>query len=134
RPFRVERVMPDMPVHEEALFKAACQIGSAQGRAEFVRQACGDDSALVTRVSLLLRAYENHPGFLESPPQAVFPTIDWPAEEPPTKGPGTLIGPYKLIEQIGEGGFGVVYMAEQTQPVRRKVALKILKPGMDTRQ
>src|SRR5437762_11640519 len=48
--------------------------------------------------------------------------------------PGTMIGPYKLLEQIGEGGFGVVYMAEQTEPVRRKVALKIVKPGMDTRQ
>ena len=48
--------------------------------------------------------------------------------------PGTIIGPYKLLEQIGEGGFGVVFMAEQTQPVRRKVALKVLKPGMDTRQ
>src|SRR5262249_10773054 len=48
--------------------------------------------------------------------------------------PGTVIGPYKLLEQIGEGGFGVVFMAEQTEPVRRKVALKVLKPGMDTRQ
>ena len=53
---------------------------------------------------------------------------------PPRRGPGTVIGPYKLLEQIGEGGMGVVYMAEQTQPVRRKVALKIIKPGMDTRQ
>ena len=50
-----------------------------------------------------------------------------------TEQPGTVIGPYKLLEQIGEGGFGVVFMAEQTQPVRRKVALKVLKPGMDTR-
>ena len=50
------------------------------------------------------------------------------------EGPGTVIGPYKLLEQIGEGGMGVVYMAEQTKPVRRKVALKIIKPGMDTRQ
>src|SRR4029077_8069155 len=52
----------------------------------------------------------------------------------PIEGPGTVIGPYKLLEQIGEGGFGVVFMAEQTQPMRRKVALKVLKPGMDTRQ
>jgi tetratricopeptide (TPR) repeat protein len=51
-----------------------------------------------------------------------------------TEGPGTVIGPYKLLEQIGEGGMGVVYMAEQTKPVRRKVALKIIKPGMDTKQ
>ena len=50
------------------------------------------------------------------------------------EGPGTVIGPYKLLEQIGEGGMGVVFMAEQQQPVRRKVALKVIKPGMDTRQ
>ena len=56
------------------------------------------------------------------------------AESPPAEHPGTLIGPYKLLEQIGEGGMGVVYMAEQQTPVRRRVALKIIKPGMDTRQ
>src|SRR5262249_20837497 len=55
-------------------------------------------------------------------------------DQPTTESPGTVIGSYKLLEQIGEGGFGVVFMAEQTQPVRRKVALKVLKPGMDTRQ
>src|SRR5216117_1513728 len=55
-------------------------------------------------------------------------------DEPAGERPGTVIGQYKLLEQIGEGGFGVVFMAEQTQPVRRKVALKVLKPGMDTRQ
>src|SRR5579864_6732302 len=60
-----------------------------------------------------------------------MPTID---EAHLPERPGTIIGPYKLLEQIGEGGFGVVFMAEQTEPVRRKVALKILKPGMDTRQ
>src|SRR5262249_38712623 len=61
---------------------------------------------------------------------ATAATIDEPIRE----GPDTVIGSYKLLEQIGEGGFGVVYMAEQTEPVRRKVALKVLKPGMDTRQ
>ena len=58
------------------------------------------------------------------------PTID----QPPTERPGATIGPYKLRELIGEGGMGVVYVAEQTQPVRRKVALKVIKPGMDTKQ
>src|SRR5262249_44675839 len=53
---------------------------------------------------------------------------------PLSEGPGTLVGPYKLLQQIGEGGFGVVFMAEQTQPVRRMVALKVIKPGMDTAQ
>ena len=51
-----------------------------------------------------------------------------------SEGPGTVIGPYKLLQQIGEGGMGVVFMAEQTEPVQRNVALKIIKPGMDTRQ
>src|SRR5262249_41265982 len=64
---------------------------------------------------------------------AAAPTITVNSR-PLAEGPGTVIGPYKLLEQIGEGGMGVVYMAEQTKPVRRKVALKIIKPGMDTRQ
>src|SRR5207247_4007665 len=68
--------------------------------------------------------------FLEAPVPALTATVD----DPVTERPGTVIGPYKLLEQIGEGGFGVVFMAEQTRPVRRKVALKVLKPGMDTRQ
>src|SRR5437667_8396 len=70
-------------------------------------------------------------GFLAERPLLLGPTVDEPLD---TEGPATVIGPYKLLEQIGEGGFGVVFMAEQTQPVRRKVALKVLKPGMDTRQ
>ena len=56
-----------------------------------------------------------------------------PSSMPSAEKPGTVIGPYKLLEQIGEGGFGVVFMAEQERPVRRRVALKIIKPGMDTR-
>jgi WD40 repeat protein/serine/threonine protein kinase len=75
---------------------------------------------------------ENHfraGSFLEAPAPVVNTT-----EDPVCERPGTVIGPYKLLEQIGEGGFGMVFMAEQMQPVRRKVALKVLKPGMDTRQ
>jgi serine/threonine protein kinase/tetratricopeptide (TPR) repeat protein len=78
----------------------------------------------------LLRANVGASGFLAAPAAA----LAGPVTEPLTERPGTVIGPYKLLEQIGEGGFGVVFLAEQTQPVRRKVALKILKPGMDTRQ
>src|SRR5207245_7577937 len=66
----------------------------------------------------------------ESAPAHLPVTVNQPISD----GPGTVIGPYKLLEQIGEGGFGVVFMAEQLQPIRRKVALKVLKPGMDTRQ
>src|SRR5262249_9795483 len=68
--------------------------------------------------------------FHEAPRAVPRATIDYPI----TEGPGTVIGPYQLLEQIGEGGFGVVFLAEQQQPVRRKVALKVLKPGMDTKQ
>src|SRR5262249_21121145 len=62
------------------------------------------------------------------------PNLVATVEEPPRERTGAAVGPYKLLEQVGEGGFGVVFMAEQTQPVRRKVALKVLKPGMDSRQ
>src|SRR5207253_11400947 len=69
--------------------------------------------------------------FLHEPSVSRVATVD---EPPVSERPGTAIGSYKLLEQIGEGGFGVVFMSEQQQPVRRKVALKVLKPGMDTRQ
>src|SRR6516225_6312295 len=96
----------------------------------YLDAACGQNQELRRRVEVLLRAHEEPNRFLDAP----IPPLIQTADELPTDGPGTVIGPYKLIEQIGEGGFGVVYMAEQTQPVRRKVALKILKHGMDTRQ
>src|SRR5262249_57232957 len=60
-------------------------------------------------------------------------TAGWEAARS-AEGPGTVIGPYKLLEAIGEGGMGTVFMAEQTLPVRRRVALKVIKPGMDTKQ
>jgi hypothetical protein len=78
---------------------------------------------------MLLKAHEQAGDFLNSP-AAASPTLDLSAAE----GPGTIIGPYKLLERIGEGGMGLVYMAEQQQPMRRLVALKIIKPGMDSRQ
>src|SRR4051795_2762284 len=116
---------------EKAIFNVARQIGSPDAREEYLRQACGTDSGLRERVQVLLHAYEEQASFLESPPPVgVAPTIDQPASE----SPGTVIGPYKLLQQIGEGGMGTVFMAEQTQPVQRKVALKVIKPGMDSRQ
>ncbi|HMC67496.1 MAG TPA: serine/threonine-protein kinase [Gemmataceae bacterium] len=113
----------------ESLFAAALQKPSAD-RAAYLDQACADDPALRQRVEALLRAQEAAGSFLESPAPAMVATVD----DPITERPGTVIGPYKLLEQIGEGGFGVVFMAEQTHPVRRKVALKVIKPGMDSRQ
>jgi eukaryotic-like serine/threonine-protein kinase len=116
---------------EKAIFNVARQIGSRDARTEYLRQACGTDSARCERVQALLNAYEEQASFLESPPPAgVNHTVDQPASE----APGTVIGPYKLIEQIGEGGMGVVYLAQQTEPVKRVVALKVIRAGMDSRQ
>src|SRR5262249_19543546 len=106
------------------------QIESTGARACYLEQVCGEDKALQARVEALLRVHDEEKCFLASPFAVPIPTTDVRTSEHL----GTMIGPYKLLEQIGEGGFGVVFMAEQTQPVRRKVALKILKPGMDTQQ
>src|SRR5262249_10816112 len=98
-------------------------------RAAYLNGACGADPALLANVRELLAAHEKDDGFLDRPPPNA--TVD---EQPVTERPGTVIGPYKLKEQIGEGGMGLVFVAEQQQPVRRKVALKIIKPGMDSKQ
>jgi hypothetical protein len=112
----------------ESIFFAALDKGSARERAAFLDEACAGDSKLRHRLERMLEAQAG--GFLQEPALG-HPTADY---EPITEGPGEIIGPYQLLEQIGEGGFGVVFMAEQARPVRRKVALKIIKPGMDTRQ
>ena len=99
-------------------------------RAAFLDEACGSKIDLRCQVEALLSEHDQLGSFLESPAVPLATTVDEPIRE----GPGTVIGPYKLLEQIGEGGFGVVFMAEPEQPIRRKVALKVLKPGMDTHQ
>src|SRR5262249_48657308 len=96
----------------------------------YLQQVCGGEAALAQRVRALLGAYEQSGSFLEAPAARLLATAD----EPPRERPGTVIGPYKLMEQIGEGGMGLVFAAEQHHPVRRKVALKLIKPGMDTRE
>jgi serine/threonine protein kinase len=115
----------------EAIFLAALECATAPERLAFVENACAGAPELLGRARKLLRCHEESRGPLDQPPPGVVGALDLPEV---SDGPGTVIGPYKLLEQIGEGGFGVVFMAEQQHPVRRKVALKILKPGMDTRQ
>ncbi|MHC4573182.1 MAG: protein kinase domain-containing protein [Planctomycetota bacterium] len=117
--------------NEEAIFESAVGIDSPAERTAFVKSACGDDAKLLARVEALLRIHYEDKSFLKSPPVAIDDTLD---DLPLTEGPGSKIGRYKLLQLIGEGGFGVVYMAEQERPIRRKVALKIIKLGMDTKQ
>jgi serine/threonine protein kinase/tetratricopeptide (TPR) repeat protein len=117
--------------NEEAIFNAAIEIDSPAERAAFIKSACGDDTALLARVEALLKVHFEDESFLKSPPAGIAGTLD---AGPLTEGPGTRIGRYKLLQLVGEGGFGVVYMAEQEEPIRRKVALKIIKLGMDTKQ
>ncbi|QDU65225.1 serine/threonine-protein kinase [Engelhardtia mirabilis] len=107
----------------ETLFHASRERAAGPEREAFLDGACGEDRELRDRVDALLAAHDASAEFLESP-----------AVEPGFEGPGAWIGPYKLLQQIGEGGMGVVYMAEQTSPVTRKVALKVIKLGMDTKQ
>jgi WD40 repeat protein/serine/threonine protein kinase len=115
---------------ESGIFKAAVKLAPDQ-RAAYLDQACGSNQELRGEVESLLRAHDTSGNFLQDLSARQLATVD---HEPIRERPGIVIGPYKLLEQIGEGGFGVVFMAEQAQPVRRKVALKVLKPGMDTRQ
>jgi serine/threonine protein kinase/tetratricopeptide (TPR) repeat protein len=115
---------------EEAIFHAARHLEDIDARARYVEEVCGPDNELRARVEALLQVHEEDQSFLNS-------SVDGPAsaiDESITERPGTVIGPYKLVEQIGEGGMGLVFGAEQQHPVRRKVALKVIKPGMDTRQ
>jgi WD40 repeat protein/serine/threonine protein kinase len=115
---------------ERDLFIAALKLTEPAERAAWLDRECDGDAVLRQRIDVLLQAFEKAGSLLENPVVALGLSTD----EPMTEGPGTVIGPYKLLEQIGEGGFGNVFMAEQQQPLRRKVALKVIKPGMDTRQ
>jgi len=116
---------------EEAIFNAAVEFDSRNERDAYLVEACGDDKKLRADVEALLKVhYEADNSFLTAP-LGIDVTLD---DSPLAERPGTKIGRYKLLELIGEGGFGVVYMAEQAEPIRRKVALKIIKLGMDTKQ
>jgi serine/threonine protein kinase len=115
----------------DAILAAAVEIGTDDQRRQFVEQACAGDAGLRRRVEELIDNHFRAGDFLHSPATHLDVTVDEPSVP---ERPGAAVGPYKLLEQIGEGGFGVVFLAEQTRPVRRKVALKVLKPGMDSRQ
>src|SRR3954467_11145668 len=112
---------------EIELFEAALELPSRE-REAFLQNAGAVDPDFLQRIRALLHAAENGADFLA--PITPNPAQTLPAIEKP----GDRIGRYKLLEQIGEGGCGIVYMAEQEEPVRRRVALKVIKLGMDTKQ
>jgi len=123
----MSRDLPDT----EAVFEQAIEIESPEDRAAFLDQACDNAPELRRTLEKLVLAHFRAGEFLEKPAAHIVATVDEPAV---TERPGTVIGPYKLLQQIGEGGMGTIFMAEQTQPVQRKVALKVIKAGMDSRQ
>ena len=134
--------MPNDPQPEESLFNAARELADPARRRAFLDQACGADLALRARVERLLKAAETADDFLASCAPAMEAAAGLqPSEESSSQDfrhstderVGSRIGPYKLLQKIGEGGYGVVYMAEQERPVRRRVALKVIKLGMDTK-
>ena len=148
----------------KSIFDEAAEIASPADRAAYLESACGGDADLRRKVDALLRALDEAGSFLERSPALdalnlsdrtgsegepertaagaagtveVEPSgaaASLPLPSPLVEGPGSMVGPYKLLQRIGEGGMGAVFMAEQEKPIRRKVALKIIKPGMDTGQ
>src|SRR5262245_53826750 len=139
--------MPGPNPNTESIFWGALALDSPEERAAYLQRACRGDEALRAQVEELLAADPKVQSFLESPPlEAQLPRSQAPAtpegsvDQPPARQDpagaqvGALIaGRYKLLEEIGEGGMGTVWVAEQTQPVRRKVALKLTKAGMDSK-
>ncbi|MFY9255278.1 MAG: serine/threonine-protein kinase [Fuerstiella sp.] len=117
-------------MNEQEIFMAAARIENRDSRDDYLSEVCGDNVPLRRRVEALLAARERDDSLLDQPVARFEPTVgmapNWDESE--------QIGPYKLREKLGEGGFGVVYVAEQSKPIRRKVALKVIKPGMDSKE
>jgi serine/threonine protein kinase len=125
-------------MNERDVFMAALQIDNPARRGSYLAEACGKEPGLRQRVDALLHAFEQAGSFLQEPAD-VGATSDAPAPQlhqhpGPVASPGTQLGRYRLLELIGEGGMGTVWMAQQQEPVKRLVALKVIKAGMDSAQ
>ncbi|QVL34024.1 serine/threonine protein kinase [Telmatocola sphagniphila] len=128
-------------MNESLIFAAALKKKTEAEREAYLEGACGNNAELRKQIAELLRLHQQEKSFLEQPVARFEATVDMPAGkwidpdtlkfEPDDK-PGTLIGPYKLLQKIGEGGMGTVWMAEQQEPVRRMIAIKLVKAGMDS--
>ncbi len=110
---------------DQAVFEVARKIGSPSARQAYLLQTCGEDVAMVQRIEALLHAYDDSDSFLECPPLEIGSTLT----NIPLAGikPGAQIGSYKLLQKIGEGGMGSVWMVDQIEPVKRRVALKLIR-------
>src|SRR5262245_47911993 len=120
------------PEREETIFGAAMLLPATE-RDAYLDQVCDGDLELRRRVQELLESHETDTGFMQEPAAPAMASTDAAAARRPEQ-PGEHIGRYKLLQQIGEGGCGVVYMAEQEEPMRRRVAWRVMKLGMDTKQ
>ena len=123
--------MTDQASAAETIFLASLEKTTPQQRAEYVESACAEDPELLRRVRELLACHEDVQGPLDAPPSGLGGTLDFPQ---PSERIGEIIGPYKLLQKLGEGGMGTVWVAEQAEPVKRRVALKLIKAGMDSAQ
>ncbi len=120
-----------LQISEELVFDTARRIGDKAVRADYVEQVCLSNRAIKARVLELLALHDEEVSLFDRPASGLPQTL---VANQVSESAGTQVGPYKLLQKIGEGGMGVVYMAEQSKPVERRVALKIIKPGMDTNQ
>ena len=118
--------MPDRP-SLEMILQTALEIPGPEERARYLGEACRGDRALLEEAESLVAAHFADEGFM-------IPAVHLLRDDARTERQGDTIGPFKLLRQLGEGGFGTVYLAEQSSPVRRQVALKLIKPGMDSRE
>src|SRR5256712_1145237 len=128
-----DSAMPSPQEREAALFALALEKPVAE-RAAFLQAVCGSDGVLRQRLESLLAAHDQPGELLATPTPGLKATIKLDLDDAPDEAVGQTLGRYKLLERVGEGGCGVVYVAEQTEPVRRRVALKVIKLGMDTKQ